>query len=194
VQVNERLQTSCPHIYAVGDVGMSRRLTPVAAASARLAVANALLGGRRRFADILIPRCTLTEPEIATVGRSEAELKAVGISYDTYRQSLADVDRAVIDGEDEGFLKIFTAKGTDRILGATLVAERAGEIINEITLAMTIRLGLEALGHSEHPYPAQAEVVGQAGRQYTQGRFKSWLRNLSERWPARARQHPPRGG
>jgi pyruvate/2-oxoglutarate dehydrogenase complex dihydrolipoamide dehydrogenase (E3) component len=163
VGVDDFLQTSNPRIYAAGDVCLEHRYTHSADASARLAVANALRGGRRRVSRLVIPWCTFTDPEIATVGLSVREARARSVPVKTFTVPMHDIDRAVLDGEDLGFVKIHVKEGTDRILGATLVGRHAGDLINEISLAMVARVGLRSLARVIHPYPTHAEAIQRAG-------------------------------
>jgi pyruvate/2-oxoglutarate dehydrogenase complex dihydrolipoamide dehydrogenase (E3) component len=114
----------------------------------------------------------------------EADAAAKGLETDTYTQGLDDVDRAIADGETEGFVKVLTAKGTDRILGATIVAAHAGEMISEISVAMTNGLGLGAIANTIHPYPTQAEAIRQVGDQYNKTRLTPRIKKWMERWMA----------
>jgi pyruvate/2-oxoglutarate dehydrogenase complex dihydrolipoamide dehydrogenase (E3) component len=164
VTVNDRLRTTNPRIFAVGDVASRFRFTHAADAQARLVVANALffgIGGGKA-SRLVIPWVTYTSPEVAHVGRSERDAAAAGVEVDSITVPLPEVDRAVLDGEDEGFLRVHLRRGSDRIVGATLVAEHAGEMIGEIALAMTAGLGLGKIGATVHPYPTQSEVFRKA--------------------------------
>ncbi len=164
VQVNDRLRTSNPRIYAVGDICSAHKFTHAADAQARLVIGNALffgLGGGR-VSRLVLPRVTYTSPEIARVGMDQREVASAGHRVHTITVPLAEVDRAVLDGQEEGFLRIHLRGRSDRILGATLVAEHAGEMIGELALAMTAGLGLSKIGATVHPYPTQAEVFRKA--------------------------------
>ena len=143
------------------------KFTHAADAAARIVLQNALFWGRKKFSALQIPWCTYTSPEVAHVGAYGGD----GVDTEEFRRDLSDVDRAIADGQEEGFVKIHVKTGTDRILGATIVAEHAGEMINEITLAMTAGLGLAALGGVIHPYPTQAEAVKQAAEAYNRTRL-----------------------
>jgi pyruvate/2-oxoglutarate dehydrogenase complex dihydrolipoamide dehydrogenase (E3) component len=166
VQVDDYLRTSNPNIYAAGDVAFPEKFTHAAMASARLCVANALDGANRRARDLVIPHCTYTDPEIAQVGLTPRGAREEGVLLDTYRLDLAKVERAFIDGEEEGFAEIFTRRGSAEIVGATLVAAHAGEMISEMTLAITCKLPLEALAETVHCYPTQAEAFQRIALQY----------------------------
>jgi pyruvate/2-oxoglutarate dehydrogenase complex dihydrolipoamide dehydrogenase (E3) component len=164
VAVDDRLRTTNPRIFAVGDIGSRFRFTHAADAQARLAVANALffgIGGGKA-SRLVIPWVTYTSPEVAHVGWSERDAAAAGVEVDTITVPLHEVDRAVLDGQDEGFLRVHLRRGSDRIVGATLVAEHAGDMIGEIALAMTAGLGLGKIGATVHPYPTQSEVFRKA--------------------------------
>ncbi len=178
VLVNDRMQTSNRNIYAVGDVCYPHKFTHVSDALARIALRNALFFGRAKASDLVIPWCTYTDPEVAHVGMYEKNAKEQGIEVETYRVDLSDVDRAILDGEDRGFVKVLTRKGTHKILGATLVARHAGEMISEITLAMVAGAGLKTLSKTIHPYPTQAEVIRKAGDAYFRSRLTPTVKKL----------------
>lgn len=162
VEVDDFLRTSNRRVYAAGDVCQPLKFTHLADASARAALQNALLGLRKRVSRLIVPACTYTDPEIAHTGLGERELRERGIPADTYAVPLASVDRAVTDGETEGFVKIRVTRGGDRILGATIVARHAGEMISQVTTAMIGGIGLKSLARVIHPYPTQAEAIRKA--------------------------------
>jgi pyruvate/2-oxoglutarate dehydrogenase complex dihydrolipoamide dehydrogenase (E3) component len=162
VEVDDRLRTSNSHVYAVGDVASKYQFTHAADAHARLVVRNALFFGRGRASDLVIPWCTYTSPELAHVGITADEVREREGEVDSITIPLREVDRARLDGEDEGFLRVHLEKGSDTILGATLVAEHAGDIISQVTQAMTAGIGLGKVGESIFPYPTQAEVLRKA--------------------------------
>lgn len=164
VIVNDRLQTTNPNVYAAGDICSRYKFTHAADAMAQIVIQNALfphpLGlGYASVERLVVPWCAYTEPEIAHVGMYEADAKAKGIEMDTFTYNLDEVDRAILDGEEEGLARVHVKKGTDRILGATIVAAHAGDLISELTLAMKAGLGLSAIAGTIHPYPTQAEVL-----------------------------------
>ncbi len=164
VEVNEYLQTVYPNIYACGDVAGPYQFTHTASHTAWYASVNALFGGLRRFrADFsVIPWCTFTDPEVARVGLNETEAKARGIAYEVTTYDLADLDRAIADERAAGLVKVLTAPGKDRILGATLVGEHAGDLLAEFVLAMRHGLGLNKILGTIHVYPTYAEVAKHA--------------------------------
>jgi pyruvate/2-oxoglutarate dehydrogenase complex dihydrolipoamide dehydrogenase (E3) component len=159
VQVDDRLRTTNRSVYAVGDVCSRHQFTHAADAHARLVVANALFFGRGRVSRLVMPWCTYTSPEIAHVGMYEKDARDARYEVDTLTWSLEDLDRAVLDGADVGFVRVHLKKGTDRILGATLVAEHAGDMIGELALAITAGVGLGTIGKTIHPYPTQGEAT-----------------------------------
>ncbi len=158
VEVDGNLRTSNPDVYAAGDVAFPEKYTHAAMATARLCVANALDDANRLVRDLVIPHCTYTDPEVATVGLTPVVAAEEGVVLETYRLELAKVERAFIDGEEEGFAALYTRKGSGEIVGATLVAAHAGEMISELTLAITNKLTMQALAETVHCYPTQAEV------------------------------------
>jgi pyruvate/2-oxoglutarate dehydrogenase complex dihydrolipoamide dehydrogenase (E3) component len=182
VKVSDTLQTSNPDVYAAGDICFPYKFTHTADALARILIANALFKGRQKASALTIPWCTYTDPEIAHVGLYEQDAQAKGIEVTTLTVPLADVDRAVLDGETDGFARVHLKKGSDRILGATIVARHAGEMINEFSLAITSGLGLEAIARTIHPYPTQAEVVKKLADMYNRTRLTPFVRRLLAGW------------
>ncbi|MEO7068806.1 MAG: mercuric reductase [Rhodanobacter sp.] len=166
VGVDDSLRTSNRRIFAAGDVCLDEKFNDTADASARIAVHNALCRGRKRLSALTVAWCTYTDPEIAHVGLYVRQARERNIPVKTFTILMHDVDRAVVDSEEAGFVKIHVREGTDQILGATIVARHAGEMISEITLAMTAKIGLGALSHVMHPYPTQAEAITKAAEAY----------------------------
>lgn len=178
IQVNDRLQTSNPSIFAVGDVATRYQFSHVADFMARLVVRNALFFGRDKFSSLLIPWATYTDPEVAHVGLYEKDLQKRGIEYATFRRNFADVDRAIVDGETEGFVKVHVKKGSDEILGATIVGSHAGDMISELSVAMQSGMGLGKLAAVIHPYPTAAEAVRQCGDEYNRTRLTPTVKKV----------------
>ena len=145
---------------------------------ARMVIRNALFFGRGKISTLLVPWGTYTEPEVAHVGYYEADLLRRNIKFDTYTRYFADVDRAICDGEVEGFVKIHVKKGGDEIVGATIVNASAGNMISEITVAMQHKIGLGALANVIHPYPTQAEAIRQCGDMYNRTKLTSAVKGL----------------
>jgi pyruvate/2-oxoglutarate dehydrogenase complex dihydrolipoamide dehydrogenase (E3) component len=182
VKVDDHLRTTNPLVYAGGDAASPYKFTHLADAHARIILRNALFFGRQRASQLTIPWCTFTDPEIAHVGLYEAEAKQRGIAVATYTQELAEVDRAVLDGETEGFVKVLVQEGSDRIVGATIVASHAGEMISELTTAIKAGVGLGSLGDVIHPYPTQADAIRRAAGLYTRTRLTPFVAGLMKRW------------
>jgi len=182
VIVNDYLQTTNRAIYAAGDICFPYKFTHVAEATARIVIQNSLFLKSKKYKSLVIPWCTYTDPEIAHVGMYEKDAEAKGIPYETFTFKFKEVDRAILDGEDEGFIKVHVKKGKDKILGATIVAQHAGEMISEITLAMVAGKGLKTLTNVIHPYPTQADAIKRAASQYYAGKLSPFLKRLLNRW------------
>jgi len=170
VVVNDYLQTTNPRIYAAGDICMNWKFTHAADAAARIVIKNTLFApfglGRSKLSSLVMPWVTYTDPEIAHVGLYESEATAKGLETNLIKIPFSDVDRALTDGEPEGFVKILHKRGSDQILGATIVARHAGEMISEVTAAIVTKQGLSALSGVIHPYPTQAEAIKKAADAY----------------------------
>lgn len=183
ILVNDRLQSSNPSIYAAGDVCSPYQFTHVADAMARIVIQNALFLGRKKASALVIPWCIFTDPEVAHVGLREEEAESQGIAVDLFQRNFKDVDRAIVDGETEGYARVLTRQGSDEILGGTIVAGHAGDMISELSLAMVAGIGLGTIASTIHPYPTQAEAIKQLGDAYNRTRltptvsalFKTWL-------------------
>ena len=160
IQVNEYLQTKYPNIYACGDVAGPFQLTHAASHQAWYCAVNALFGRFKKFkADYsVLPWATFVDPEVARVGLNEDEAKEQKIAYDVTRYDIDDLDRAIADGEDHGFIKVLTVPGKDTILGVTVVGFHAGEVIAEYVLAMRHGLGLNKIMSTVHIYPTLTET------------------------------------
>ncbi len=184
VTVNERLQTTNPRIFAAGDICFPYKFTHSADAMARIVIANTLFHGRQKTSALTIPWCTYTDPEIAHVGLRAEDAHAKGHQVQTFTWKLEENDRAILDGETDGFARIHVQKGTDKIIGATIVAAHAGEMISEITLAMTNGLGLGAIAKTIHPYPTQAEAIKRLGDAYNKTRLTPRVKSIFNRWLA----------
>ena len=182
--VDEYLTTAMPHIKVAGDVAGNQQLTHGGSHEAWYATVNALAAPFKRYkADYrVLPRVTYTDPEVASVGLTEAEAHEQGVAYDITRYDLDDLDRAIADGEARGFVKILTAPGKDRILGATIVGSHAGEIIAELVLAMKHNMGLRKIMQAVHSYPTWAEASKYAAGQYGLARQPVRLQKLAKRW------------
>ncbi|NUO74213.1 MAG: FAD-dependent oxidoreductase, partial [Frateuria sp.] len=190
VQTNEYLQTLYPNIYAAGDVAGPYQFTHTAAHQAWYATVNALFGGLRSFkADYrVIPAATFIDPEIARVGLNEREAKEQSVAYEVTRYGIDDLDRAIADGDAHGFVKVLTAPGKDRILGATIVGQHAAELLVEYVLAMKHGLGLNKILGTIHTYPTWSEANKYAAGEWRRahqprrllewvGRYHAWKRS-----------------
>ncbi len=182
VRVDDSLRTTNPRIFAAGDICMQDKFTHAADAAARIVIQNALFLGRKKLSSLVIPRCTYTDPEVAQVGLSEWDARSAGIEVSTFMRRFSEVDRAIADGDEEGFVKVHVRRGTDKIVGATVVAPHAGEMISEITLAMVGGLGLGTLSGVIHPYPTQSEAIKQAGDAFNRTRLTPFVKRLFTRW------------
>lgn len=182
VTVDDHLRTTNPHIYAAGDVCSQFKFTHLADAMARIVIRNTLFFGRARASALTIPWCTYTDPEIAHVGLYESDAHARDLKVTTFIQEFANVDRAVLDGETDGMVKVLVAAGSDRIVGATVVASHASEMISELTLAIAKGIGLGAIADVIHPYPTQAEAFRKLGDQYNRTRLTPRVKHLFRLW------------
>ena len=178
VLVDDRLRTSNPRIYAAGDICSAFKFTHMADAMARIVIGNSLFFGRAKASALKVPWCTYSDPELAHVGLHESEAAARNIAIDTFRTEMASVDRAVLDGDSEGFVKIHCKRGTDTSVGATVVARHAGEMISEVTAAMTSGLGLRSIASTIHPYPTQAEAIRKTADAYQRTRLTPMVQRV----------------
>jgi pyruvate/2-oxoglutarate dehydrogenase complex dihydrolipoamide dehydrogenase (E3) component len=181
VQTNEYLQTVYPNIFACGDVAGPYQFTHTASHQAWYAAVNALFGGWRSFrADYsVIPWATFTDPEVARVGLNEAEARASNIPYEVSRYGIEDLDRAIADGAAHGMVKVLTVPGRDRILGATIVGEHAGDLLVEFIAAMRHGIGLKRILGTIHIYPTLAEANKYAAGAWRRAHApEAWLRRL----------------
>ena len=182
VQTNDYLQTTNPNIYAAGDICLKYKFTHTADATARIVIQNALFFNSKKVSSLIVPWCTYTDPEIAHVGLYEQEAKEKGIEVETFTREFKEVDRAILDGETEGFVKVHVKKGTDTILGSTIVSRHAGDMISEITLAMTAKVGLGTIANAIHPYPTQAEAIKQVADAYNRTRLTPTIKKIISNW------------
>ncbi|MEI6330079.1 MAG: mercuric reductase [Pseudanabaena sp. ELA645] len=188
VFVNDYLQTTNPRIFAAGDICMDWKFTHAADAAARIVIKNTLFSpfgfGKSKLSDLVMPWVTYTDPEIAHVGLYAKEAQTQGLETNEIKIPFSSVDRAIYDGETDGFVKILHQKGSNRILGATIVARHAGEMISEITLAIATKQGLNKLSGVIHSYPTQADAIKKAADAYRKTlltqRTQSFLKLLSK--------------
>jgi len=181
VEVNAYLQTNFPNIYAAGDVAGPYQFTHTASHQAWYAAVNALFDPFKKFrADYrVIPWATFVDPEVARVGLNELEANEKKVPYEVTTYALDDLDRAIADGEAHGFVKVLTVPGKDRILGATIVGEHAGDLLAEFVLAMKHGIGLNKILGTIHTYPTMAEankaVAGNWKRAHAPQRLLAWV-------------------
>jgi pyruvate/2-oxoglutarate dehydrogenase complex dihydrolipoamide dehydrogenase (E3) component len=181
IETNERLQTSQPHIYAAGDVVGPFQFTHMADYHARIVVRNILMPFsvlRQKTDYSVVPWCTFVDPEVARVGLNEADAKKKKIEYDLVRQEFAAVDRAVVESQESGFAKILLERDTDKIIGVTIIADQAGELIHEFILSMRQGIGLGKIGAMIHVYPTLSEAARKAGDQYNKKRLTPLARRV----------------
>ena len=184
VIVDDRLRTTNPRVFAAGDVCSELKFTHNSDAQARVVLRNALFLGHARASALTIPRCTYTDPEIGHVGLDEARARARGVAVRAFVQRFDEVDRAVLDGEPDGFVKVLVQSGSDRIVGATVVARHAGEMLPALTLAVTREIGLGALASVVHAYPTQADAVRRLGDAYNRTRLTPLAKRVLGAWLA----------
>jgi pyruvate/2-oxoglutarate dehydrogenase complex dihydrolipoamide dehydrogenase (E3) component/uncharacterized membrane protein YdjX (TVP38/TMEM64 family) len=184
VDIGERLRTTNPRVFAAGDICSRYQFTHAADAMARIVIANALFFARRKVTDLVIPWCTYTDPEIAHVGYYEKDASAAGYNVATITQPLSDVDRAILDGEDDGFARIHYDKKSGKILGGTIVARHAGEMLGELTLAMVAKQTVEVFSSTIHCYPTQAEALRKIGDAYMKTKLTPTVNKIFGQWLA----------
>ncbi|MBI5190636.1 MAG: mercuric reductase [Nitrospirae bacterium] len=187
VFADDHLRTTNTDVFAAGDVCGRYKFTHMADAAARIVIQNALFKGRKKLSDVTVPWCTFTDPEVAHVGLYEDEARRQGIEVETFVRRYSDVDRAVLEGREEGFVKVHVVKGSDRILGATIVAQSAGDMLGELTLAISRGIGLGALADVIQPYPTMAEGIKHVADMYNRTRLTPRVKKWVARWLERMR-------
>ena len=166
IEIDDFLRTTNVDVYAAGDVCNSHQFTNVAESSGRLTVQNAFGATTERQGQLTIPWCTYCDPEIAHIGMDVREARRQCIPVKCFTVMMQDVDRAITDGQDDGFVKIYVKEGTDKILGATIVGTRASELINEMSVIMNVGIGMRQLATILHTYPAQSDAIRLAAMAY----------------------------
>ncbi len=186
IETNPFLQTNFPNIYCSGDVHGRYQFTHTAAHESWHAAVNALFGRVKKFrVDYrTIPRATFTDPEVAVVGLNETEARRAGIAYETVKYSMAELDRAITDSQERGFVKVLTRPGRDTILGVTIVAAHASDMIAEFVLAMKHNIGLNKILGTIHIYPTMAEANKFAAGRWKQKHAPEKLLSLMEKYHA----------
>jgi pyruvate/2-oxoglutarate dehydrogenase complex dihydrolipoamide dehydrogenase (E3) component len=184
VEVDDHLRTTNRRIYAAGDVCSQQRFTHAADFMARAVIQNAFFGfaGRKKASSLTIPRATFTDPEVAGVGLSVEDAARRGLEIATFTVPMCDVDRAVAEGDDHGFVTIHAVERSGTIVGATVVARHAGEMISEIATAMAGRIGLGKLASVIHPYPTWSEAIRKTGDLYNRTRLTDFRSAMLRRF------------
>lgn len=178
VTIDDRFRTTNKRIYAAGDICSPYQFTHAADFMARAVIRNALFFGRAKHSALVIPWVTYTSPELAHIGLTPADANKQDIEIDTFTQPMSGVDRAILEGETEGFVRVHVKKGTDEIVGATVVAANAGDMISSLSIAMTRGIGLGAIANCIHPYPTQGEAVRKVGDLYNKTRLTPRVASL----------------
>jgi pyruvate/2-oxoglutarate dehydrogenase complex dihydrolipoamide dehydrogenase (E3) component len=181
IRIDRACRTNVPSVWAVGDVAGPYQFTHWANYQARIVMRNALFPGSWSCDVDTVPWTTFTDPEVARVGLSEAEARERGVPYDVFTTSFEDNDRALCDGEPDGFVKVLSRKGTTAILGAAIVHAQAGELLAELVLAKKHRLGLSKLSTPIHVYPTLAEANRAVGDVYLLGRLSPSMKGVLTR-------------
>jgi pyruvate/2-oxoglutarate dehydrogenase complex dihydrolipoamide dehydrogenase (E3) component len=187
IKVDDHLRTTNRRVYAAGDVCTGLKFTHMADAMARIVIRNALFYGRARTSSLLVPSCIYTDPEIAQVGLTEQEARVRGIPVRSFAQSFEGVDRAVIDSETEGFVKLQVAGNSGRIIGATVVGSHASELISAISMAMHSGIRIGHLTNVIHPYPTRAEVLRKLADAFNRSRLTPRAGRVLAKWFALTR-------
>lgn len=182
VRVDAKLRTTNRRVFAAGDVTTAPKFTHLADAHAGVVVQNALFYPGARADRLVVPRCTYTSPELAHVGLSLAEAEERGIAVNVFDVPLEESHRALLDGREEGFLRVLAKRGDDRILGATVVGAGVGDLIAPLALAVTHRIGLSRFASTILPYPTRADVLKRAANQWRRTRFSPLAQRLFARW------------
>jgi pyruvate/2-oxoglutarate dehydrogenase complex dihydrolipoamide dehydrogenase (E3) component len=186
IETNEFLQTNIPNIYCAGDVAGPYQFTHIAGYQAQIASINALFGKFKKIkADYrVIPWATYTDPEVARVGLSETEAAAKRIKYEVTKYGIEDLDRAIVDSENNGFIKVLTRPKTDQILGVAIVGPHAGDIISEYVFAMKHGFGLNKILDTIHIYPTLAEAnrnaAGKWKKDHAPQSLMKWLQKFHQ--------------
>jgi pyruvate/2-oxoglutarate dehydrogenase complex dihydrolipoamide dehydrogenase (E3) component len=182
IAVDDYLRTTNRRVFAAGDVcSVGYKFTHAADAMARLVIRNALFPTKGRVSALTIPWCTYTDPEVGRVGLNQDEAAERSIAVDVFRHDFPQLDRGATDGA-EGFVKVLVRKGTDRILGATVVGPHAGELVGTLSVAMSNRIGLKALANTVFPYPTYTEALKKVADQYNRTRLTPRAKWLIGKW------------
>jgi len=184
VTIDDRFRTTNKRIFAAGDICSPYQFTHAADFMARAVIRNAFFFGRAKHSALVVPWCTYTSPELAHIGLTPSDAAKQGIAIDTFTQPMTGVDRAILEGDVDGFVRVHVKKGRDDIVGATIVASHAGDMIGSFSIAMTQGIGLGSIANCIHPYPTQGEAVRKVGDLYSRTRLTPLVKKLMQRWLA----------
>ncbi|MEM7697486.1 MAG: mercuric reductase [Verrucomicrobiota bacterium] len=182
VTVDDKLRTTNRKIFAAGDICSRFKFTHAADFMARTVIRNALFGGRAKASDLVIPWSTYSSPEVAHVGPTAEELEKMGDQITTFKVDMGKVDRAILEGDTEGFVKIHVKAGSDEIVAATIVAKNAGDLISQVSQAMNAKIGLGSIASTISPYPTQGEAIRKVGDLYNKTKLTPFVANLLKKW------------
>ncbi len=182
IVVDDRLRTTSEPIYAAGDVAGRYQFTHMADAEARVVLRNAFFPGHRKASALHVPWCTYTDPELAHVGHSVESARQAGVEIDSFTQPLPGVDRFVLEGETDGFVRLHVRRGSDEIVGATIVGADAGELIGLVSFAMRSGTGLKVLSETIFPYPTRSDALRKVASEWQRSRLKPRVAWLLEKW------------
>lgn len=181
VTIDDNFRTTNKRVYAAGDICSPYQFTHAADFMARSVIRNTLFFGRAKHSALVIPWATYTSPEVAQVGLTPAEAEKRGVEIDTFTQPMSGVDRAILEGDTGGFVRVHVKKGSDQILGATIVATNAGDMIGSFSIAMTQSIGLGSIANCIHPYPTQGEAVRKVGELYNKTHLTPFVASVMKR-------------
>ncbi len=182
VEVNDRLQTTNKNVYAAGDICSNYKFTHAADFMARTVIRNALFMGRAKVSNLVVPWTTYTSPEVAHVGPLWHELDAEKGKYESFSIGMENVDRAILEGDSDGFVRIHVKRGTDQIVAATIVAKNAGDMISQVCQAMTNGIGLSGIANTISPYPTQGEAIRKVGDAYNRTKLTPTIASIFKKW------------
>jgi len=182
ITVDEYFRTTADNIYAIGDVSAKYQFTNYADAQARAVIQNALFPGNKKTDPQILPMCTYTDPEIAHIGLTAAEADQKGIAYDNYTYDFGELDRARTEDDEIGYAEVLTQKGSDKIIGATIIGVDAGDQIAPISVMMSNKLGLGSLSNTLFCYPSRSEYLKRLSDNYNRTRLTPTVANWMKRW------------
>ena len=182
IQTDPKLRTTNKRIYAAGDCAQTKQFTHAADTQARVVVQNALFAPTATYSDVLVPHCTYTSPEVAAVGKTASELTRQGIAFDEFKVEFDELDRGQASTRSGGFASVYTVRGKDQILGATIVGPDAGEQIAPLCILMGNGLGLAAVQKAILSYPTRSEYLRRLADAYNRTRMTPTVAKVFETW------------